>query len=286
MRLQDYDTTHKFTATIAATERITPEASPDEVREIELDIPGEDFAAAAGQNIGVLAPGQKAFGKEVHFRLYSVADIPREMADGKVRLPICVRRCSYVDEYSGEIYQGVASNHLCDLKPGDSLTVAGPYGQAFEAPDDPEATLILIGAGTGIAPFRAFVRSLYCDTSKFKGRAILFHGGRTGLELLYRNDERNDFAQYYDRDTFEAIEALSSRPHWSDAVDWHAAMGSRGKELWTLLQYAHTRVYVAGLESIRDELDTVFAMFAGSPEKWARRKAELEAGGRWIELLY
>ena len=46
------------------------------------------------------------------------------------------------------------------------------------------------------------------------------------------------------------------------------------------------RVYLAGLEEIRDQLDGVFARMAGSEEKWALRKAELEAGKRWVELLY
>ena len=286
MRLQDYDTSKRFTATVVATEPITPEDAPIEVREIVLDIAGGDFDAAAGQNIGVLAPGQEAFGQENHFRLYSAADLPTRRPDGATRLPICVKRCTYVDDYNGEVYQGVASNYLCDLREGDTLTITGPHGQAFQAPDDPEATLILIGAGTGIAPFRAFLKSLFREASDYKGRVLLFHGGRTGMELLYMNDARNDFSQYYDRETFEAIEAFSPRPHWSDAIDWHGAMEERAGELWERLQDAHTRVYLAGLESIRDELDSVFAKIAGSPEKWERRKAELTAGKRWVELLY
>jgi hypothetical protein len=37
---------------------------------------------------------------------------------------------------------------------------------------------------------------------------------------------------------------------------------------------------------VSDTLDDVLAEFAGSPEKWARRKAELVAGGRWTEVIY
>jgi ferredoxin--NADP+ reductase len=164
--------------------------------------------------------------------------------------------------------------------------LTGPYGQAFEVPEETDANLILIGAGTGIAPFRAFVNHLYRNVPEFKGHVRLFHGGRTGLDLLYMNDQRNDFAQYYDEDTFDAITALSARPHWSDAIDWSSAMESRGEELWKMLSDASTYVYIAGLESIRDELEAVFVKIAGSEEKWARRKAELQAGKRWIELLY
>ena len=41
-----------------------------------------------------------------------------------------------------------------------------------------------------------------------------------------------------------------------------------------------------GLEKMRGELDNAFGEIAGSEEKWARRRAELSAGGRWVEVLY
>jgi ferredoxin--NADP+ reductase len=47
-----------------------------------------------------------------------------------------------------------------------------------------------------------------------------------------------------------------------------------------------TYVYVAGLEKMLGELDVVFAALAGSKPKWERRKAELMAGRRWVELVY
>lgn len=285
MRLQDYDISRRFTATVLRSERLTPDSSPDEVREILLRVEDEAFDAAPGRNVGVLAPGLKNFGQEHHFRLYSVADVP-QVEPGSVRFPICVQRCSYLDEYSGERYQGVASNFLCDLREGDTVTLTGPYGPAFQVPADPDTALVLIGLGTGIAPFRAFVNHLYREAPEYRGRVILFHGARTGLDLLYRNDQRDDLARHGDRTTFTAISALSRRPHWSDSVDWGSALEAHGEELWNLLSDPRTCVYLAGLEEIRDELDAVFAGIAGSPEEWARRKAELEAGKRWVELLY
>jgi ferredoxin--NADP+ reductase len=286
MRLQDYDTQTRFRAKVVSTRRISPADSPDEVRELTLDVAQGALDIEVGQSLGVLAPGQAEFGQEEHFRLYSVADVPEKLDDGRLRLRICVRRCSYIDEYSGEEYPGIASNYLCDLRETDTLTLSGPYGLAFEVPEEPEANLILIGMGTGIAPFRAFVNHLYQADSGFQGRVWLFHGARSGLDLLYMNDEIDDFAQYYDNATFQAIRALSARPTWSPRIDWGEALESRGEELWNLLGEPQTYVYVAGLESIRDELDAVFARIAGAKDKWARRKAELEAGRRWIELVY
>lgn len=284
MLLQDYDTTIQFTATVVSTERITP-ASTDEVREIQLDLDKKGFLASAGQSIGVLAPGQKDFGQKHHFRLYTVADLP-EHKGAVTRVKLCVKRCNYVDEYSGEQYPGVASNYLCNLKAGDKITMTGPYGLAFPVPDEADATLILIGAGTGIAPFRAFLKHLYTAKPPFTGKVRLFHGARSGLDLLYKNSEKDDLTQYYDKQTFAAIEALGKRPHWSDDVDWDGALQSRGTEIGKLLDDPKTYVYVAGLEKVRNQLDKVFANVLGTPARWARRKAELTAGKRWIELLY
>jgi ferredoxin--NADP+ reductase len=285
MRLQDFDVSTQFQAHVLESNRITPTDSEDEVRDIELEVEGH-LRVEVGQNVGVLAPGQSHFGQEYHLRLYTIADIPSQSPAGNTCIRLCVKRCWYIDEYSGERYPGVASNFLCDLNVGDEVAIAGPYGQAFEEPAEPDATLILIGAGTGIAPFRAFIKNLYLNHPEFTGRIWLFHGARTGLDLLYMNDLQNDFAQYYDRGTFEAIAALSHRPHWSEAIDWHGALASRGEEIWNMLTDSKTYVYLAGLEQIRDELDVVFSKIAGKAEKWTRRRAELVAGRRWVELLY
>ena len=285
-RLDDYDTEQRFQAIVVQSERITPEASDVEVRELTLDIQQPDFDLQLGQSVGVLSPGSKEFGQAHHFRLYSVADLPERGGSGLPRIKIAVRRVSYVDQYSGEEYPGVSSNYLCDLSAGDTITMAGPYGLAFEVPAEMDANLILIGTGTGIAPFRALVKHIYREVEGWTGRIQLFYGARTGLELLYMNDEKNDFAQYYDEETFEAFQALSPRPHWGDPIAWEEAIAQRGTELWKMLGDVKTRVYVAGLEKMRPELDKVFAGLAGSTEKWQRRKAELMAGGRWVELLY
>ena len=284
--LEDYDTEQRFQATVVSSERITPEESDVEVRELTLDIQQPDFELQLGQSVGVISPGTKEFGQKHHFRLYSVADLPERGASGLPRIKIAVRRVSYVDKYSGEQYPGVSSNYLCDLAAGDSITMAGPYGLAFEVPEEMDANLILIGTGTGIAPFRAFVKHLYQNVPEWKGTITLFYGAQSGLELLYMNDERDDFAQYYDSDTFEAFKALSPRPTWAAPIDWEAALAQRGEKLWTLLGQPNTYVYVAGLEKMRGELDVAFSEIAGSGEKWARRRAELAAGGRWVELLY
>jgi ferredoxin--NADP+ reductase len=286
MRLQDYDVATTFRATVLENRRITSTESPDEIREIVMDVDRPDFPYRVGQSIAVLAPGAKEFGKEHHVRLYSVADLPARSETGHPRITICVKRCNYTDEYSGEEFKGIASHYLCDLAPGAHLAIAGPFGLAFEVPEENDAHLVLIGTGTGIAPFRAFVKHIYRDRPDWKGKVWLFYGARSGLELLYMNDEKDDFGQYYDQETFQAFKALSARPAWSDAIAWDHVFAQRSDEIWEMLGSPKTYVYVAGLEKMREELDNVFAAVAGSRKAWDRRKAELMAGGRWVELVY
>jgi len=284
--LEEYDTTTRTTAKVISSERITPAGSEEEVRELVLEVDRGDFPYLVGQSVGVVAPGAAELGAKEHFRLYSIADLPERGPSGLPRIKLAVRRCSYIDEYSGERYPGVASNYLCDRSPGDEIVLTGPFGLAFEVPEEHDANLILIGSGTGIAPFRALVKHIYKNVPDWKGLIWLLYGAKSGLELLYMNEEKDDFAQYYDEESFRAFKALSPRPSWADPIAWDQAIEERGEELWEMLGQPKTYVYVAGLEKSIAGLDGLLSRLAGSPEKWARRKAELAAGKRWVELVY
>lgn len=285
-RLQDYDVSNQFTGTVKKTSRITPETSAEEVRDIILEINKKDLHFEAGQSVGVLVPGPHEFGNKYHFRLYTVADIPQAGKSGKPLINLCVKRVSYIDDFSGERYDGVASNYLCDLNTGDKATLTGPYGIPFKAPEDKSADILMIGMGTGIAPFRAFIKHIYKTLGGWKGKVRLFYGARSGLEMLYMNDKNNDLANYYDEETFKAFEAVSPRPHWDDPIALDYALEERAEEVWNMVLDPKTHVYVAGLEKVREMLDKAFGKMAGSKEKWELRKAELIAGKRWAEVIY
>jgi len=286
MRLEDYPTDPHYSATVVTSERITEDASDVEVRELVLEVDEHKFDFEVGQSIGVLIEGPADFGGSVHHRLYSIADTPLPRKLGKPEITIVVRRCDYIDDYSGEEYNGVGSNYICDRKPGDKVTVTGPFGMPFKVPDDKSANLLLIGLGTGIAPFRGLLKRIYHEVGDWQGKVRLFHGAHSGLELLYMNDKRDDFARYYDESTFEAIKALSPRPNWADPIAWDYAIEQRAEEIWDMLSDERTYVYVAGLVQIRDTLDRLFSTMCGSTDRWTKMKSELVAHGRWAELLY
>jgi ferredoxin--NADP+ reductase len=277
--------TPRHRARLLANRPLTPPGAAEEIRELIFEVDDPDFTFEPGQSIAVVVPGPHEHGHAEHVRFYTIADAPAPGAE-RPDVAICVRRCEYLDEFSGERYEGIASGYLCDLPEGTEVTLAGPVGLAFEVPDDPGASLLMIGLGTGIAPFRSFLRHIYRNLGGWEGEVRLFHGARTGLELVYMNDHQNDIAEYLDEETFRAIEALSPRPHWDEQPALADALKDHEEEVWRLLQSPSTHVYVAGIASLGETLDGVLAEFAGSREKWARRKAELIAGGRWTEVLY
>ena len=285
-RLEASPTEPRYTATVLSTETITEEGSAVEVRELVMEVDKHEFNFEIGQSIGVLVKGPEEFGRPPHHRLYTVADMPLPEASGKPEITIAVRRCNYIDDYSGEEYIGINSNYLCDRKPGDKVTITGPFGMPFTVPEDKHANLLLIGLGTGIAPFRALVKHIYKNVGNWKGKIRLLYGAQSGLELLYMNSKRDDFSNYYDEDTFEAFKALSPRPKWANPIAWDYAIEDRADEIWEMLSVEHTHVYVAGQKRIRDAMDALFSGMCGSKTAWAKRKAELIDQDRWVELLY
>jgi ferredoxin--NADP+ reductase len=286
MRLEDYPKEPNYTATVLSTEAITEKGSDVEVRELVLAVDKPEFDFELGQSIGVLVEGPKEFGGTIHHRLYTVADLPQKDSAGKPEITIAVRRCNYIDDYSGEEYIGINSNYLCDRRVGDKITITGPFGIPFKVPDDRSANLLLIGMGTGIAPFRALVKHIYRDVGDWNGKIRLLYGAQSGLELLYMNNQRDDFTNYLDEETFEAFKALSPRPNWADPIAWDLAIEDRADEILNLLSDEHTHVYVAGQKRIRDEMDALFARVCGSMAGWTKIKDELVEQGRWVELLY
>jgi ferredoxin--NADP+ reductase len=294
MRLQDFDTGERFSARVLSNTPITPPEAADEVRELVLEVERDDIGYAVGQSVGVIVSGPFSqagradleLGHSHHFRLYTVADLPRLRDNGKPEITLCVRRCHYLDEYSGERYPGIASNYLCDRSVDDVLTINGPFGLPFEAPQDRDAELLLVGMGTGIAPFRAFVKHLYREVGDWRGRVRVFFGARSGLEMLYMNDEKDDFSNYYDEDTFAAFQAVSPRPHWGDPVALGAALEERAEEVLSILQGDKGYIYVAGRADVLEALEKALSRIAGSEAAWLALKEELQRSQRWRELIY
>ena len=271
-----------YTAKLKSSERITPASSREEVRRMVFYTDSLYFDSKVGSCIRVLAPGQ--YGNPLHARLYLIAD--SESSDKGSQFEICVRRSFYIDEASGEQYGGVASNFLCDLKPGSDIKFTGPIGYPFVVPENRDAHLLMIGMGTGIAPFRGLIRSIYEKHGGWKGKVRLFHGARTGLEMLYMNDANNDIGNFFDQPTFKAFQAVSSRPAFNAPVALDKALEQNATEVWEMVNTPDSRVYVAGATQMLGMIDKAMAGIAGSSQAWVSKRSELVSAGRWMQVLY
>lgn len=270
-------------AVVSASTRITPESTA-EVRQIILHIDTPAIYFLEGQSIGVLVPGPHPFGNKSHHRYYTIANARGD--DSGVDLELLVRRCFYVDEVSGEEYPGIASRHLCDAQVGDKITLTGPYKSPFRIPTDKNSNLLMLGTGTGIAPFRAFLRRVYDERHDWGGKVRLYYGARTGTDLLYMNDLNNDLATYYDQKTFQAIQGLSHGVLSDEADALRDGIDAHAEEVWDLVCSPSTHVYLAGTKKAAAAFDGSMAKLAGSNEQWQTIKQGLIDDRRWSELTY
>lgn len=233
------------TARVISNTRITA-LDCDEVRHIVLDRAGLDFQYVEGQSLGILTPGTDESGRPNKLRLFSIAS-GRQGDDGRGQtVSICVKRVVYRDPETGELKQGVASNFLCGLEPGDTVAITGPVGNRFLLPQNSSANLILVATGTGVAPCRSFLAHAFASGTPWRGQVYLFFGCKNQGECLYQRE----FETYRAHPNFHFVTARSREEQSPGGermyVDHRVA--ERVAELWELLRGEDTYLYVCGIK--------------------------------------
>jgi len=204
-----------FTGKVVSTKRIVGPKATGETCHIIIDHKG-DFPYWEGQSWGVIPPGNREKdGKPHSVRLYSIASSRYgDDMTGKTG-SLCVRRATYwCPELQAEdpAKKGICSNFLCDTQPGDEVKMTGPAGKVMLMPEeDPTTDYIMVATGTGIAPYRGFIRRLFVEKTPaaeaYKGQAWLFLGVANSDALLY-DDEWREVKKNYP-DNFRLDYALS-----------------------------------------------------------------------------
>ena len=77
---------------------------------------------------------------------------------------------------------GIASSYIFSKKPGDTVTISGPYGEFFI--NDSDAEMLYVGGGAGMAPMRSHLYELF-RTIKTGRKVTFWYGGRSKRELFY-----------------------------------------------------------------------------------------------------
>jgi sulfite reductase (NADPH) flavoprotein alpha-component len=159
-------------------------------------------------------------------RFYSISSSQRSHPD-HIHLTVAL----YTFTHSGEQRFGVASHFLCNLAHQEQ-TLIPLYvhpSHNFFLPDDPNASIIMVGPGTGVAPFRAFLQERIASGAS--GKNWLFFG------------ERNKDSDYFYGEYFEALAAsdqlkvsLAFSRDQEEKVYVQHKMLENGPELWRWLQ--------------------------------------------------
>ncbi len=144
------------------------EVVAQDVRRIFL-VTAEPLEFRPGQYIEIFHPSGAT-------RSYSVASLP---ADGVLELHVRL------------VPEGLVSGWLHGLEEGDSLRLRGAFGQCFHVADDERKKLLLVGAGTGLAPLLGIARDAL--EQGHAGAIDLVHGG-LAPERLYLRDELSALA--------------------------------------------------------------------------------------------
>jgi sulfite reductase (NADPH) flavoprotein alpha-component len=238
---------------------------------------------AAVQKFGV-KPDPEAFVEALEPlqpRLYSISS-SCNATPGKVSLSVDAVRYMIKDRQR----LGVASTFFADrIKPGDKLKVYVQKAHGFGLPQDGNTPIIMIGPGTGIAPFRAFLHDR--QATKAPGRNWLFFG-----------HQRSDYDFFY-ADELNAMKASGLLTRLSLAWSRDGAqkfyvqdrMREVGRDLWAwLADGAH--IYVCGdakrmAKDVERALVDIAAQFgARSTDEAISFVADLKKKGRYQQDVY
>ncbi|MFT5593674.1 MAG: Na+-transporting NADH:ubiquinone oxidoreductase subunit F [Oceanicoccus sp.] len=149
----------------------------------------------------------KTVSKENVIRAYSMANYPEER--GVVKFNI---RIATPPPRTEGINPGIMSSYVFNMKPGDKVTVYGPFGEFFAK--DTDAEMVFIGGGAGMAPMRSHIFD-QLKRLKSSRKMSFWYGARSSRELFYD-------------DEYDALAAEFSN------FTWHVAMSDpQPEDNWT-----------------------------------------------------
>jgi len=239
---------------------------------------------AALETFGPIHPDPEAFLEclePLQPRLYSIASSPL-VTPGEMHLTVDAVRYPV----GARTRLGAASTFLADrLSPGAAVKVYLQAAHGFGLPSDPATPIIMVGPGTGLAPFRSFL--WHRRAIKARGKAWLFFGHqRQACDFFYR-DELEAFVA---GGTLTRLSTAWSRDG-DKKVYVQDRMREAGAELWSWLQ-AGAHFYVCGdakrmAKDVETAVVDIAAEHGGLSATQARAFVEaMKAAGRYQADVY
>ncbi len=239
---------------------------------------------AALQKFAGIRPDPEAFIEALDPLQPRVYSISSSLKSNPGRVSLTVDAVRY--KVNDRTRLGVASTFLAGrVKSGDKLRVYVQKAQHFALPADPNKPIIMIGPGTGVAPFRAFLQERIATKAP-------------GPNWLYFGHQRSDFDFFYE----DELKAMRRAGHltrltlaWSrdgdEKIYVQHRMRDDGRDLWAWLERG-AHIYVCGdaLRMAKDVeralIDVVAVHGKRSPEDAARYVEDLKKNDRYQADVY
>jgi len=176
------------------------------------------------------------------------------------------------------IYRGICSNYLAGRRTGETIHATVRETKAgFRLPDDATVPIIMIGPGTGLAPFRGFLQERAARKAKGAtlGPALLFFGCRHPEQDYLYADELKAYAENGITELYTAFSRGEGPKTYVQNL-----VAAEQDRVWRLIEDGAI-IFVCG-DGGKMEPDVKAALVAIYRE---RKRADAEAGQRWIEGL-
>ena len=172
-------------------------------------------------------------------RAYSIAS---SLSAHPEEVHLCIARVE--EEINGQKILGVCSNYLSERVSlnGKNLRIYLHVNERFRLPENPETDIIMVGPGTGIAPFRAFIeeRNSQRDKGQSVGKDWLFFGDqRAAFDFLYEDE----FKEYQEKYNLKVTTAFSRDQE--EKIYVQHRMLENGDEIFKMLE-AGAHFFVCG----------------------------------------
>ena len=163
--------------------------------------------------------------KKLQPRSYSISSSPKAHPD-EIHLTVATVRWLR----DGRARKGVSSTFLADRADGSPVPVFVQRSAAFKPPADPDARMIMVGPGTGVAPFRAFLQERAATGAR--GRNWLFFGDQHAASDFYYRDELESLKS---GGVLTRLDLAFSRDQ-AERIYVQDRMIQHGRDLWAWLE--------------------------------------------------
>ncbi|HTB25982.1 MAG TPA: flavodoxin domain-containing protein [Puia sp.] len=209
-------------------------------------------------------------------RLYSISS-SLEAVDGEVHLTVARDKFS-VEE---ELKYGLCSDHLCRLKAGSEIDFYIHHNDQFRLPED-DKDVIMVGPGTGIAPFRAFLSER--ESAGASGRNWLFFGDQHfTTDFLYQTE----LQQWIEGGVLNSLDVAFSRDQ-EEKIYVQDKITQRAEEFFQWLESGAT-LYICGAKKMSEDVEkTIIDLIkkSGAGDDAEAYINELKTEGRYLKDVY